>query len=381
VKIAFVDWYCDPARPGASGMSDLVWGMAGSLAARGHDVHVVAPYPPPHFAGSVNVHQHWAPPLKLGYRNILGHVVLAVAASRALAQIPDLDVVHAAEYLSTAVISRSHAAPPTVLTTPGNIFERIDNVNHFDRSVTEVYKWAARATARRAAAVVATSDEMRIWWQRTGVPTKRLFTIPLGVDRAVFSRRDEAASQLGWGDRPAVLFAGRLDAENGPEFLLRALPRILAVVPAAEAHFLGEGQQAKRLRDLAAELGLADAIHWHGNVPPPALPLYYSAATVLAVPRRSRVTPRVMLQAMACGTAVVAFGIGGISEFIAAESTGLLAQAGDVDDLAAKIATLLADPPLARRLGENGEAFARDRLDWDVVTARIVDEVYAPLGR
>jgi glycosyltransferase involved in cell wall biosynthesis len=378
VKIAFVDWYCDPARPGASGMSDLVWGMAAPLAARGHDVHVVAPYQRPNFAGPVQVHRLWTPPRGLGYRNIVGHLLLAFAAGRALARIPDLEVVHAAEYLSTAVISANRAAPPIVLTTPGNIYERIDNVNHFDRSVTEVYKWAARATARRATAIVATSDEMRVWWQRTGVPAGHLFTIPLGVDRAVFSRRDGAAARLGWAaDRPSVLFAGRLQGENGPELLVRALPHILAAVPAAEAHFLGDGPLAGRLRELAAELGVAGAIHWHRSVPQADLPLYYSAATALALPRASRVTPRVLLQAMACGTPVVAFRTGGIVEYVEPASTGLLAQPGDVGDLATQVATLLGDPRLAQRIGENGAAFARDRLDWDIVTARLVDEVYA----
>src|SRR5439155_22164157 len=114
----------------------------------------------------------------------------------------------------------------------------------FDRTVTQVYKWAAGATARRAAAVVATSDEMRVWWRRTGVPDERLFTIPLGVDRGVFYRRDDAAARLGWApDRPAVLYAGRLNGENGPELLVRALPAILAEAPTAVAHFLGDGQQ------------------------------------------------------------------------------------------------------------------------------------------
>lgn len=373
--VVLIDWFCDPNRPRHSGMSDMIWAMAERMAALGDDVQVVAPYaqaavgPTP-----VKVRTHPVPPG--GYRNIAGHLLLALAARRTAGRVPGRPIIHAAEYLSTAVMAGGRA--PVALTTPGNIFERIANVNHFDRSVTLVYKWAARRSAARCQSIIATSEEMRHWWAYSGAPPERMAVIPLGVDLGLFKPIPGARAHLGLdAGRPLVLFVGRLQAENGLETLIRAFPAVVAELRDAQLHVVGSGPDLARMERLAAELGVAAALRWHSWVPQERLPLYYAAADVFCLPRLSRVTPRVLFHAMACGAPIVTTDIGGISEFVRQRESGLLVPPRQPAALAGALAEALRDRELAARMGAAALAMAREQLSWDVVVRRIRDEAYA----
>ncbi|HEU0167912.1 MAG TPA: glycosyltransferase, partial [Chloroflexota bacterium] len=78
---------------------------------------------------------------------------------------------------------------------------------------------------------------------------------------------------------------------------------------------------------------------------------------------------------------VIGSAIGGITDHVEHEKTGLLVPAGDSAALAAALERLLTDHELRFRLAQAGEAYAREQVDWDVLARRIRDEVYAPLAR
>jgi glycosyltransferase involved in cell wall biosynthesis len=372
------DYFFERETPGNSGLSDLVWNWASHLAALGDEVHIVAPYPE-HTrlpAGTV-MHRFATPPV--GYRNIVGHTLIVLRGWWEIRRIGRLDVIHPPEYLSTGVFSLLGVPGPVVLTTPGNIFERINNINHADWFTTQVYKVAALTSARGCAHIIVTSAEMAKWWQLSGADPEKITIIPLGVDTKRFDRIPRAKAQLGW-TQPAVLFVGRLQAENGAENVIRAMALVTERVPNAMLHIVGSGPDESMLRRLAASLGVSDQVQWHGRVAPSALPAICSAADVFVLPRLSRVTPRALFEAMACGTPVVTSALGGMAEFVDEGRTGWAVNPRSPTCIAERVLGALEDPELAASIGDATRCFARDELPWPVVARRTRDEVYGTVA-
>ncbi|MGB9879430.1 MAG: glycosyltransferase family 4 protein [Anaerolineae bacterium] len=170
---------------------------------------------------------------------------------------------------------------------------------------------------------------------------------------------------------PVVLCATRLSRENAVDVVLRAAALLTAQLPDFQLHIVGDGPEWKALRGLANDLGIGDHTIWHGWVDLYSLPLYYSAADVFVFAGCSGGTPRVLLQAMACGTAVVASRIGGIVDHVREGVTGLLFTVGCPDELAHQIKTLLQCVEQRWALGLNAYSYVRSSVDWDLLANRI----------
>ncbi len=377
MRIAFVDYVCDPARPGSTGLSDLVWDMAGRLADLGDDVHVIGPYSVATFPSDrVQVHRFRLPPI--GYRNVVGHGLIVYAAYRQLRSLGTVDVVHVPEYVSASLLGSMLCNTPVIFTEPGNIFERVARGNPYDPMTTLAYKLAARRAARTCARLVATSQEMAKWWTWTGVSPERIYQLPLGIDTRAFRRVTNAKRLLRLpADPPVVVYAARLSRENGVDVALRAIALARRQLGPLQLHILGEGPERQTLELLSRSLGIDRDVTWHGWVDFQALPTYYSAADAFVFAGRSGGTPRVLIQAMACGAPVIASAIGGIVDHVEHGKDGLLFDSGSSEQLSSALVRLLSEPALASRLGEAAERYARESLDWDALVRRLRTEVYA----
>lgn len=371
MRVAFIDYVLDPTKPGKTGLSDLVWDIAPRLVDYGDEVHVIGPYTTDANPDSrVNVHRFKLPPI--GYRNIVGHLWIVLRAYRELMNIDGIEVVHTPEYTSSAVITSFNRTLPLVFTEPGNIYERIERGNPYDFITTQVYKVAARTTARNAAHLIATSEWMKVWWHRTGVPLSRITIIPLGIDSSVFRPIPHAKEALSISNqRKMVLYAARLSRENGLDITLRALAGLGEALSDWELHVLGEGPEKPRFQQLARELGIDRRVVWHGWIDFHQLPTYYSAADVFVFSGSSGGTPRVMLQAMACGCPVVASNIGGIVDHVSEGQTGFLFPSQDAKRMAGQINQLLEDDALRHQMGGAAAVYARTNVDWDVLIPQI----------
>ncbi|MBV9120752.1 MAG: glycosyltransferase family 4 protein [Chloroflexi bacterium] len=381
MRIGYVDIIVEPDKPGTTGLSDLVWDMAGRLADGPDEVHVVAPYSVtemPH--PRVLVTRFKLPPI--AYQNIAGHILIVLSALRTLRSLGRFDVIHVPEYLSAGILSALMPDTPVVLTEPGNIYERVARGNPYDASTTIAYKAAARVAARRCAGLVATSDEMARWWGWTGFSPDRITRIPLGIDASLFERIEGARGIVGMDtEAPIVLYAARLSRENGVDIALQAFARVVEQLPAARLHILGDGPERQTLEGLAARLGLSERVTWHGWADMRLLPAYYSATDLFTFSGRSGGTPRVLIQAMACGAPVVASAIGGIVDHVEDGRTGLLFSSGDSEAMAERLLTILADSELRTRLAKAGQAYSREQLDWNVLVRRVRSEVYERVAR
>ena len=211
-----------------------------------------------------------------------------------------------------------------------------------------------------------------------GVPAHKTTVIYGGVD-ALRHNPDPSAPRRG------VLFVGRLTPHKGIDRLLRALP------PGVELSIVGtgghdpgppeSGYQAM-LHHLAAEH--RGEVRFLGAVGDAELLEQYRRAAVLVLPsvdttcygkhvRISELLGLSVLEAMACGTPVVASRLGGLREVVRHGETGFLVPPGDVAGLRDHLELVLGDPGLGRRLGENARRLAIEQFSWDACARRCLE--------
>ncbi|SDZ06243.1 phosphatidylinositol alpha-1,6-mannosyltransferase [Micromonospora pattaloongensis] len=188
----------------------------------------------------------------------------------------------------------------------------------------------------------------------------------------------EVRRRLGLSDRPVVVCVSRLVPRKGQDALIRALPEIRRRVPGAALLIVGGGPYRETLQRLAREAGVADHVVFTGSVPWAQLPAHYAAGDVYAMPCRTRNRGldveglgMVYLEASATGLPVVAGDSGGAPDAVREGETGYVVNGRDVPQLADRVATLLADPELARRMGAAGRAWVEREWRWETQSARM----------
>lgn len=195
---------------------------------------------------------------------------------------------------------------------------------------------------------------------------------PMPVDTTTFT------PALGERRPDALLFVGRLNAQKGIEHLLRALP-LLRARPGLDV--VGEGPAADEMRALAATLGVADRVRWHGTLSATALAPLYRAATALVVPSTDEGLGLVAVEALLCETPVVAFDSGGLPDVVSHGRTGLLATSGNVTALAESIDALLARPDRGASLGVAGRHHVLAAFTPEATAAKYAAVYGSVLGR
>jgi glycosyltransferase involved in cell wall biosynthesis len=153
-------------------------------------------------------------------------------------------------------------------------------------------------------------------------------------------------------DALLVAVVGRVEDQKGVDHLIRAARTVTAEVPAAHVVVVGDGTRRPEMERLAAELGLAERVHFTGWRHD--LTDVMRAIDVLALPSRWEAFGIVNLEAMAAAKPVVGFAVEGIPEVVVHGETGLLSPAGDEEGLARDLVRVLTDPELAARLGGAG---------------------------
>jgi len=206
----------------------------------------------------------------------------------------------------------------------------------------------------------------------------KLEVIPMGVDTDVFKQLSEkkTADLKEMFPGRIVLSVGRLAEKKGIKHLIDALPKVIKKIPDTHLVIVGDGPQKSLLEQKVSDLGISDSVSFAGSVSNQQLPAYYSFADVFVLP--SIIDSRgdteglgvVLLEAMACGTPVVGSRLGGITDIIDDESTGLLAKSGNPDDIADKIVRILSEEELSNNLVENGSDRINNVFSWKVVTER-----------
>ncbi|KUN23247.1 glycosyl transferase family 1 [Streptomyces antibioticus] len=242
--------------------------------------------------------------------------------------------------------------------------------------------WAERTAIESADAVIAVSGAMRedILRCYPALDPARVHIVHNGIDTTLYrpDHGTDALTRIGLDpDRPFVLFVGRITRQKGVPHLLRA---VRDIDPAAQVVLCAGAPDTpeidREFRQLYEELSrVREGVHWIPQMlPRPDVIQLLTHAAVFACPSVYEPLGIVNLEAMACGTPVVASRVGGIPEVVDDGKTGLLVPVDDDFEpaLARALDAVLGDPEGARRMGEAGRERAVGEFGWDAVARRTV---------
>lgn len=263
------------------------------------------------------------------------------------------------------------ARVPAVIHQPhGHIF-----YGYYGGTVTAAFVLLERLAARLCDRIVVLTERGREEHLARGIGRPAQFVvIPSGVDLAAFRAEapsyEAARARLGVDAGSRLLVGlGRLEPVKGFHSLVRALPLVLAAVPATRLLLAGEGSLRPALEAEARALGVADRVRIAGAAIAPAAVV--AAADLVVVPSLNEGMGRVVVEAMALGRAVVATRVGGIPAVVVDGESGRLVPPDDPRALAAAVSELLQDPGLRARMGEAGRRRAGE-FSLAVMESRLV---------
>jgi D-inositol-3-phosphate glycosyltransferase len=235
--------------------------------------------------------------------------------------------------------------------------------------------------------VVATPAELAQLQFLYQADTRKVAIIPPGVDTCRFYpiSADEAREAIGVPPcGRMILFVGRIEPLKGLEVLFQAISLIrqrgdiagdsfcLTVIggePNVEPELMSD--EMARLHNIMDQFGLQDLVTFLGKRSQETLPYYYSAAEVVVVPSYYESFGMVALEAMACGTPVVASQVGGLAFLIQDGVTGYTVPVEDPKTLADRLVLLLQNETLRKQMGEQAEQVAQ-QYSWDRIAAQLM---------
>ncbi|MEU0025728.1 glycosyltransferase [Streptomyces sp. NPDC006335] len=389
-RVAMVSEHASPLAelggPDAGGQNVYVAQLAARLARRGHEVVVYTRRDDPRLPervvtpdGVKVVHVPAGPPAPIPKDELLPYMEeFGAWLAREWATEPP-DVVHAHFWMSglAAVAGARATGVPVVQTyhALGTVKKR-----HQGAADTSPRERVAIETAvgRECGGIIATCEDEVRELLAMGLPRRRIHVVPCGVDPVRFA--PVAAARRAPSAPRRLLTVGRLVPRKGFDRAIRALATVpdaeLLVAGGPEPALLFAEPETERLCSIAEECGVADRVTLLGGVSRTRMPALMSGADlVLSVPRYEPfgIVP---VEAMACGTPVVATAVGGQLDTVADGVTGVLVPPDEDHDLGGTVRELLDDPDRLTRYGAAGRRRVLARYTWD----RVADGVTRVYG-
>ena len=226
-------------------------------------------------------------------------------------------------------------------------------------------------------AICVSCTEEELQFRRLyGDPPGRVEIVAPGVEHAFFAPGDRGGARraLGLGLEPVLLFVGRIQPLKGLDVAIQTLAALrrqdaVLVVVGGASGAAGDGEVA-RIRALAEQLGVGDRVRMVPPQPHHILSTYYRAADVVLVPSRSESFGLVALEAAACGTPVVAAGVGGLLTLVDHGHTGFLVPGRDPTVFASYTDALLSNERMALEMSMSAVERA-NRYTWSTAAARL----------
>ena len=299
------------------------------------------------------------------------------------------DVIHSHYWMSGLVamsLSDAWGGVPIVqmFHTLGEMKNRIAQAPH-ERESPERIAAEKKILAHADRVVVATLAEqtqLRFLYKANGT---NLEIIPPGVDTSHFYRipSDEAKQYLGLRPKDRmVLFVGRIEPLKGVDTLIRAMACLkfkqrvgrvhLAIIGGEpDADPLQMTAEMARLQRLSDDLCMGEMVLFLGKRGQDTLPYYYSAAEVLVMPSHYESFGMVALEAMACGTPVIASDVGGLGFLVQDGETGYTIPDGEPETMCERLSSLLSEPHLRAQMGQRAAEVAQS-YSWYKIAKQII---------
>lgn len=217
----------------------------------------------------------------------------------------------------------------------------------------------------RLAGAMAIGSANREFYRAMGVAERRIFSMPYTVDNARFAEAcrlhegERAAIRASFGvydEAPIVLYAAKFQARKRPGDLIQAAARLAGNEAQFHLVMVGSGELESALKSQAAALGLGN-VHFPGFVNQGALPGVYAACDVFVLPSENEPWGLAVNEAMCAGLPIVASReIGCVPDLVDDGRNGLTFDAGNIEELAAALKKLIANPELRRSMGNESRA-------------------------
>ena len=398
MRIAQISTHTSPlAAPGsrdAGGMNVYVLGLSLELGLLGHEVDIFTRRDGalPHIeqvAPNVRlVRVDAGPPRPIGKEETakaLPEFTRGMAAAMA-GKRDGYDLLHShywqSAWAGTLLARQSHLPHVVMFHTLGEVKNRA----RFGEQEPRVRIRHERTIARRATAIVTASSHERQLLQRYyAADPERMHTVPCGIDLDRFQPHDQRVARARLGlpaGAPIVFWVGRLEKLKGVEILVDAV----AQLDRRDVTLLiaGGDSRAEPLRPeleaQALQRGISPNLRFTGAVPHDELPLYYSAADVCVVPSYYESFGLVAVEAMACGTPVVASRVGGLVSTVVDGVTGYLIPWRCPEPFAEKLEVLLGNPELRANFSRAARASV-EQFRWSNIGLAIEDVYRAAISR
>ena len=281
----------------------------------------------------------------------LVHTLATVSCARSC------DLIHAHWTLSTACALAGRLAHrrPILATLHGSDIFRVTK--------SPVGAFLTRQVLLRADRVMAVSRALMEPAVRLGIPSRKFEVIPDGVDTGRFvpsptSKREDV-----------ILFVGSLIERKGVRYLLAAMPAVFRSLPHFRLVLVGDGPQDQMLKGLAEELGISDRVSFLGFQSQEEVRAWMQRTKLLVLPSLEEGLGVVLLEALACGTPVVASHVDGIPEVITPE-VGVLVQPADTTALGIAIQSVLENQQIWADMSWRARERAVSLYDWNHIATQ-----------
>jgi len=388
LSVLMLSWEFPPRIIG--GISSHVYDLSGTLAQKGVEVHVVTcdfPGTPEYEEiGGARVYRFES--YKIPAYDFLSWVfsMNRNMAQRAIEVIDAhngrIDIIHAHDWLvaRAAVELRNLYEKPLVSTIHSTEWGRRGGIrNDYQRTINDTERWLVSESSR----VICCSNYMADQICETlQAPREKVRVIRNGVDASKFNLDidyEVVKRRFANPGEKIVLFVGRLVHEKGVQVLIGAAPKVLSVLPNAKFIIVGEGGMKERLLKETWDFGISHKVFFTGFLDEKTLTLLYKVSAVAVVPSLYEPFGITALEAMAAQVPLVVSDIGGLSEIVEHDTTGVKVYADNSDSVAWGIIRVLTDEAYASRLRRNAHRKIVDDYNWDRISNETIETYYGAM--
>ncbi|MFS0853725.1 glycosyltransferase [Microbacterium sp. 179-I 3D4 NHS] len=343
---------CDTFAPDINGAARFAERLAAGLVQRGHDVHVSAPNqayrrtaPRTEVIEGEPMTLHRLPSVRWAPHDWLRFVWpwRSKHYARKVLDAVQPDVVHIQSHIvigrGLARIAKQRGIP--VIATNHVMAENILDHTTMPKFIDDLVLKLAWADAKRTfdltRAITTPTRRAADFLERT-VAVHGVVPVSCGIDRSQYT------AEIGPREKNRIVFVGRLTAEKQVDVILHAMTKL---DPALDTTFdiVGGGDQRKQLENLAAQLGLADRVTFHGRIADEDLRALLTRASLFVIASIAELQSIATMEAMASGLPIVAADAVALPHLVHHGENGYLFVPGDADDLAARLADVLTAEP------------------------------------
>jgi glycosyltransferase involved in cell wall biosynthesis len=318
-------------HPEVGGMESHIKDLAEEFTERGHEVHIVCGRSLPGLAREETIGGVKVTRTRWFGRNSIGWLLYVLFSVRAFLRVArDADVVHGQGFpcaLATRTAKKRHGTANTVTVHSSHFLKLAPK-----KALGPLFRYMFNPADHMLAPSEEIADAVRMV-----APGRQVECYVNSVNTKVFRKVEPALKQSG---KTIIVCPRRLVEKNGVRFAVQTLPLILKDTP-VHLYMAGPGPLQQELESLARELGVAESITFLGSVPHEDMPGILSSADLILIPSLMEATSIAALESMACERAIAASNVGGIPEIVDKE-VGVLFEAGNIEEIAARVKQLLA---------------------------------------